>query len=345
MPGEGTCCDGVWYATATPGECCGGVWHTDADSGDCCGGVWHPVPEGQTAPDLSAVPFVPVAWPAEECPSGTIYARWGQYGQCCGCIADQVFDPRAGEHAEGYPPPGAYVPTETVVEHLCCDICEETLYLSVDAYGGEIGCLGTCCADDDCSRLLQSQCAAGVHPTHPDATYYSWTPGSFLNGKACCQDNPCAVPCCIAGDLVEVATFAVTGDVLEGVWTMTFGGTVITYTAGPDDKPYHIAYNLAWWVGANPLFTTPQPTQPDPGNDQTFEVTGPAAASGTITPPGGTPQPPTSSQTNLRMSAGACVALGGTPTPGGDCGCKAGETCCETATSSGTGLTFNKPFE
>lgn len=333
MPGEGTCCDGVWYVTGTPGECCGGVWHEDEDSGDCCDGVWHPVPEGQTAPDLSVIPFQPVAWPAEECPSGTLYARWGLYGECCGCISEQVFDPRAGEHEEGYPPPGAYVPTESVIEYLCCDICEETPYLSLDAYGGEIGCLGTCCADEDCSRLLQSQCGPGVHPTHPEATYYSWTSGGSLYGQSCCANNPCAVPCCVDGELVELAAFVVAGEVLEGEWTLTFGETTFTYTAVEGETAEDIANGLAAAV-ASPFLATATGT--------TIDVTGPLAGAGTITPPGGEPQPPTSSETKL-MSSGACSALGGTPAPDGDCGCQVGQTCCETATSSGTLLTFNKP--
>lgn len=333
MPGEGTCCDGVWYVTGTPGECCGGVWHEDEDSGDCCDGVWHPVPEGQTAPDLSVIPFQPVAWPAEECPSGTLYARWGLYGECCGCISEQVFDPRAGEHEEGYPPPGAYVPTESVIEYLCCDICEETPYLSLDAYGGEIGCLGTCCADEDCSRLLQSQCGPGVHPTHPEATYYSWTSGGSLYGQSCCANNPCAVPCCVDGELVELAAFVVAGEVLEGEWTLTFGETTFTYTAVEGETAEDIANGLAAAV-ASPFLAT--------ATGATIDVTGPLAGAGTITPPGGEPQPPTSSETKL-MSSGACSALGGTPAPSGDCGCQAGQTCCETATSSGTLLTFNKP--
>lgn len=333
MPGEGTCCDGVWYVTGTPGECCGGVWHEDEDSGDCCDGVWHPVPEGQTAPDLSVIPFQPVAWPAEECPSGTLYARWGLYGECCGCISEQVFDPRAGEHEEGYPPPGAYVPTESVIEYLCCDICEETPYLSLDAYGGEIGCLGTCCADEDCSRLLQSQCGPGVHPTHPEATYYSWTSGGSLYGQSCCANNPCAVPCCVDGELVELAAFVVAGEVLEGEWTLTFGETTFTYTAVEGETAEDIANGLAAAV-ASPFLAT--------ATGATIDVTGPLAGAGTITPPGGEPQPPTSSETKL-MSSGACSALGGTPAPDGDCGCQVGQTCCETATSSGTLLTFNKP--
>lgn len=333
MPGEGTCCDGVWYVTGTPGECCGGVWHTDADSGDCCDGVWHPVPDGQSPPDTSTWPFQPVAWEAEECPEGDVYARYGEYGQCCGCINEQVFDPRAGEHEPGYPPPGAYVPTTSVIEYLCCDRCPGPLHLPFDTYGNNIGCLGTCCADENCSRLLQSQCASGVHPTHPNATYYSWTPGDTLNGKLCCQDNPCAVPCCIGGDLVEVATFAIAGEVLEGEWTLTFGATTFTFTAAEGATAEDVASGLAAAVVA-PFSAT--------ATGATLDVTGLLAGAGTITPPGGEPQPPTSSETKL-MSSGACSALGGTPTPSGDCGCKAGETCCETATSSGALLTFNKP--
>lgn len=334
MPGEGTCCNGVWYATATPGECCGGVWHTNADSGDCCGGVWHPFPEGQGPPG----PYEAVSWPAEECPEGTIYARWGTfysgvYQKCCDCIADQVFDPRAGEHVEGYPPPGAYVQTETVIEDICCDICPGPIYLPFDAYGNNVGCLGTCCADEDCSRLLQSQCAPGVHPTHPDAFDYWWTPGSSLDGALCCADNPCLAPCCVGGDLVEVATFTVAGEVLVGEWTLTFGAMTFTFTANEGATAEDVAAGLADAVVFQATAT-----------GTTIAVTVQSAGLGTITPPGGEPQPPTSSETKL-MSRLACLGFGGTRTPSGDCGCKAGETCCETATSSGTLLTFNKPSQ
>lgn len=376
MPGDGTCCDGVWYATATPGECCGGVWHTDADAGDCCDGVWHPVPEGQTAPDLSVFPFQPVAWEAEECPEGTIYARWGQYGQCCGCMVGQVFDPRAGEHEPGYPPPGAYVPTASVIADLCCDICETTPYLPFDAGGNEIGCLGTCCASSygspprpewdfpgtsgwpefptHCSQLRESECAAGVHPTHPNEFYYSWTPSQILDGKPCCTDNPCARVCCVNGDLVHAATFEVTGEVVDGnEWTLAlmavpsqtawFGPitTTVTYTAADGQTLDDIAAGLLQALAAS----TGSLIYDGTTNGPTITVVGPMVGS-TITPPGGSPQPPTSFET-LRMSPQACYARWGQlvsySTPLGDeCPCKVGP-CCETATSSDKLLTFNKP--
>lgn len=330
----GQCCENVWRM---PGEgiCCSGVWYVAGDDPvDCCNNVLYPVPSGYDPPDRSVIPFQPVAWPAEECEEGTIYARWGQFGECCGCIPSGVFDPRAGEHEEGYPPSGEYVPTETVIEYLCCDGCPGPLYLPFDAYGNEIGCLGTCCADEDCSRLLESQCGPGVHPTHPGATYYSWTSGGSLYGQPCCVNNPCAVPCCVDGELVELAAFVVAGEVLEGEWTLTFGETTFTYLAAEGETVEDIANGLAAAVWAMSFSAT--------ATGATIDVTAPLAGVGTITPPGGEPQGPTSSETKF-MSSGACSALGGTPTPNGDCGCRAGETCCETATSSDTLLTFNKP--
>lgn len=313
LPAEGVCCDGVFYAAASE------------EQGDCCANIWYPVPEGQSPPDRTAFPFVPVSWETELCPAGTIYARWGLSGECCGCIPDEVFDPRAGE---GSPPPGGMVPTETVVADLCCDTCPGPLYLPFDAYGQNIGCKGTCCADDDCSRLTEAECAQGVHPTRPNASHYYW------RSVPCCGPNTCLTECCKDGDPIVSGTWEVTGEVVEGSeWVVVFNGQTYTYTAtGADTTAGQIAAGLAALI----------PGATSQGSSLTVSGPSTPVANATLATPGGQPQIPDTPQVET-MTFAECAAAGGTPRAAGRCPCQPGAKCCETAKSSGLGLTFHKP--
>ena len=301
-------------------NCCGGVARPPEEAGDCCGDNWFPAPEGESSPDMTAVPFVPFVWQSAECPEGYVYARWGQFGQCCGCIPDEIFDPRVGEN----------VPTADVLADLCCETCSKPspFYLPYNEYGFFVGCFGRCCADDDCSRLRQADCASYVHPTKPYAAKYAWEP--FL----CCGDGACNIECCDGSDLIERATFAVGPGCPGGQWVLAVGEASYVYTATAADRTTaFVAAGLAALVGSP--FTAV-------AKASSVIVTGVDAGDGRITNPGGDPQPPVSIVA-ATIPPSQCFGQGGVEPTNGECPCQPGDVCCERATSNGVSLTFTKP--
>lgn len=157
----------------TPGSgvCCGCGWHSNDEEGDCCGNVWHVPPDGEPSPDRDAVPFVPVAWPSDKCPSGHVYAVWGTYGECCGCLPEQVFDPRVQ----------AMVNAADVLADLCCPTCPDKPLLPFDDEGNDVGCYMACCGLEDpaCVIMREPECVAAGGTPQPD----------------CCEYG-CPIPCC-----------------------------------------------------------------------------------------------------------------------------------------------------
>ena len=222
--------------------CCGGVWHTEP--GDCCGGSWFQAPEGESLPSPPAW-FV---WQTDQCPEGYVYARWGFSplfgaftGACCGCVPEMIFDQRAGDP----PGSGGMVPLESVIAEVCCDPCEPIPYLRTS----EWECLGVCCAGDECSRLLPSQCNTWSHPTHPGLweSFYYWNTG-------CCDSNACFTECCTGGELLQQVTFEVAGDPEGGgTWKLTIPGCSGEYiaTGGPGKTLEDIAQELRNSLGVN----------------------------------------------------------------------------------------------
>lgn len=159
--GAAKCCNGYYiinqgYIPPTPwGE----------NNGDCCGGVVYGAPIAVLYP----VPFVPFVWQNGQCPAGYVYARWGENGGCCGCIPEEIYDPRDG---------GGYRPAEEVVGELCCPSCGGQ-WLPFDEEGVPTACLQRCCVDGVCTDMTPAQCAAAE--------------GELLPG--CCTLG-CDIPCC-----------------------------------------------------------------------------------------------------------------------------------------------------
>lgn len=326
----GVCCENVWRLPTDAGKCCDGVWHTSDEPGDCCGGVWYPTPSGvEPPPNVFTYPFTPVSWETEHCPEGSIYARRGDFGQCCGCIPDVVRDERENDGT------GGFVSTVSVLAEVCCDPCEPELYLPYNSYGQNIGCLGTCCADDECSRIPGWQCNSEDHPTRPGLPSGAY---SFRAGGPCCGEGTCFTECCKDGEIVEKATFEVTGTVEgENQWTLQIGEDSVTAAANEDgvttldDIADTLADRIEYLLfGVLAI-----------ASGTTITVFAVGASSGTITPPGGEPTGPTTTASKITFAK--CAEISGTPAPGGTCPCQTGERCCETATSSGLGLTFHKP--
>lgn len=323
--GLGTCCGGVWYPAGTSGECCGGEWHTG--EGYCCDGTWYVAPEGESAPS----PPGPFVWPSAQCPEGHVFASYGnsffgEFRGCCGCIPEEVFDPRAG----GPSSPGEMVPVESVVSFLCCDLCAiAEPYLPFNSEGTYLGCFGRCCEDGECSRTLFLQCGG-------------------LWDRGCCGEAPdpfCVTECCHNGDAIEEATFAVTGEVVTGaIWTLTFGE--LTFSAEAlGYAPYNTLSGIAILLATAAY--TPFGQFSATASGETVTVIGPLAGSGTITPPGGSPQGPISSSVAQvpveRCSLLIFPELERVPRVDGACPCKAGQQCCESVTSTASGLAFTKP--
>lgn len=249
MPNEGVCCSGIWHAKNTgsssssnsiydEGTCCNDVWYTEP--GDCCGNVWYPAPQGKSSPNREVFPFVPVWWETDQCPSGMIYARYGETGNCCGCIPDTVYHPvkttcypYSRDNAE------CYVPTSTVLVPdpdlgnqypICCDPCTNGLYLKYNYEYGVIGCNGICCAYEDCSSIPESLCNSYSHPTKPGmgSSVYSWR-----SSGPCCPYG-CLTECCQGDALVYKATYEVTGETLpNSKWVLSFPppGSTVSYDA------------------------------------------------------------------------------------------------------------------
>lgn len=390
----GGCCSGIWYDTA--GTCCSGVWYTEsgiccneewhAESGVCCGTTWVPTPEGVSLPVWPNPynPFEPypgVSWETEICPSGTLFAIYGKYGECCGCVPTGIYDPSVGYE----------VPWADISPSMCCS-CTNTPY--VDEYG----CLGNCCVEGDCTTVTEQQCNPFAHPTNPTYIYedywkYLWEPN-------CCSLNRCSVDqCCANGRLVNRVTFAVTGDIIstpEGcggdvpcgsTWILDPGFDIelddpLFYGPGVEQKIFaQIGWNVPeeadlemvagtlYNLYLTALLFSYYGGQPSSWgvNGNTITISGPSAINGTITyiPPLGQTvvSGPTSSTS---ISRPECIGLwGGWPI--GDpppfwsngweneinCPCRSEEIgfqqseivekCCRTVKSSGLGLTFTKP--
>jgi autotransporter-associated beta strand protein len=122
-------------------------WFPQDSNGDCCKAVWYP---------------------EESCPEGEVFVKNSE--TCCGCFPDTVYDPESQE----------MVPTLdnlTLVECPGCDL-DNFPYTRFDEFGNDLGPIGRCCLDGECSYTREDDCE-GV-----------WS-------ELCCSDIPgCDVPCC-----------------------------------------------------------------------------------------------------------------------------------------------------
>lgn len=378
----GGCCSGIWYDEA--GTCCNEEWH--AESGVCCGTTWFPTPEDVSLP-VWPNPYNPwerypgVSWETEICPSGTLFAVYGKYGECCGCVPTGIYDPSVGYE----------VPWADISQRMCCN-CTNTPY--VDEYG----CLGNCCVEGDCTTVAEQQCNPFAHPTNP--TYLPEDYWKYLWEPNCCSLNRCSVDqCCVNGRLVNRVTFEVTGDIIstpEGcggdvpcgsTWILDPGFDIelddpLFYGPGVEQKIFaQIGWNVPEEADLEMVAGTlynlyltallfSYGGQPSSWgvNGNTITISGPSAINGTITyiPPLGQTvvSGPISSSTSI--SRPECIGVwGGWPI--GDplpiwsngwenainCPCRSeeigfrqreiAEKCCRTVKSSGLGLTFTKP--
>ena len=363
IPSEGTCCGGVWYPVGVAGECCCDVWYTGqgeccggkwyTSSGDCCGGItWYPESPSELPPEPNQCPGI-----MQHCPENTSFFKWTAPNgyPCCGCFPEEMPSPFSD-------PPGQMVPSETILPAYCCDPCGSSgqLHLGLDP-SSLYRCKGVCCVDDtsldqygnivffsDCSQLYEDQCRSYLaaypyglgHPTYPNAQDYLWLPNSV---ELCCTSNTCVSECCINGNLLEEATFTISGEVIAGkVWTINLVDDSFSYEAVDGDTIENVAIKLQQkfpW----PLYPRNPPGITYYANrlGNNLIVLGPAASSGTISV-SGTSYGPISSKI-LTVTSRICSYFKGIRKTEENCPCRQGQRCCETKTSSGQLLTFNKP--
>jgi autotransporter-associated beta strand protein len=133
------------------GECCGNDWRTT--EGTCCNNVWYPADE--------------------ECPAGQVFIE--KSATCCGCMADEVYDPEAEE----------MVPTLDNLELVECPGCnlEDFPYTRFTPEGVDRGPIGRCCGNGGgCTYTFEADCEG------------TWE-------ELCCPDEPqCEVACCSEDD-------------------------------------------------------------------------------------------------------------------------------------------------
>ena len=193
--GQGGCCDDVWYAGE--GTCCGNEWETD--EGTCCNEVWYP--------------------DEEPCPEGQVFIN--NSATCCGCMADEVYDPEEQE----------MVPTLdnlTLVECPGCNL-EDFPYARFDEFGTDRGPIGRCCGpggsceytfEQDCAETWEEKCCPdppqcevaccsedddGVSSCEVVPKNQCELPDTIGTGEADC-DGGCKGACCIDGQIVGTLT-------------------------------------------------------------------------------------------------------------------------------------------
>lgn len=156
------------------GTCCGCTWHSASEEGDCCGDVWY----------VGDYP----------CPSGTVYLRWGENDACCGCLPEQIFDPRVGD----------LVNTKDVKADLCCPFPSPAIWqnlLPFDANADFVGCIMRCCKDGACTDRHAVECVNDGGQNHN-----GFCAGLGCPADCCSEDHDGNVTCeTIDGGLLCVA--------------------------------------------------------------------------------------------------------------------------------------------
>jgi autotransporter-associated beta strand protein len=140
-----------YFPDSEEGACCGNDWRTG--EGTCCNNVWYP--------------------DVDPCPAGQVFVN--KSATCCGCMADEVYDPEAEE----------MVPTLDNLALVECPGCnlDDFPYARFDEFGNDRGPMGRCCGNGGgCTYTFEADCVG------------TWE-------EKCCPDLPqCEVACCREDD-------------------------------------------------------------------------------------------------------------------------------------------------
>jgi autotransporter-associated beta strand protein len=193
-----------YFPDSEEGECCGNDWRTG--EGTCCNKVWYPADD--------------------ECPEGKVFVT--KSATCCGCVADEVYDPEAEE----------MVPTLDNLGLVDCPLCgvESFPYAKFDEFEADRGPMGRCCLpggvcnytfEDDCEGTWEDKCCLAsprclttcCREDDDGVASCEIVPidecGLPSNEPNC--DTACKGACCVDGESIGMTTQAECDDA-DGCW-------------------------------------------------------------------------------------------------------------------------------